>query len=196
VPNGFQRPDAEPIRCPAAPPRIGFVGPLNFFPNLEGIRWFARECWPRIKGRLPEVRLRLAGQGSDGGLKPAGADIDGLGWVENLAGEVATWSLMIIPLNLGAGTRVKLAQAFSLKCPVVSTSVGAYGYGLRNGVDAALADTPEAFAEACIRLVRQPGEAAAMAVRAWERFLTKWTWEAVTPRIWAAAESRLRVNAA
>jgi glycosyltransferase involved in cell wall biosynthesis len=115
--------------------------------------------------------------------------------VANIADEIATWSLMIIPLMVGAGTRVKLAQAFSLKCPVVSTSLGAYGYDLRNGVDVALADTSEAFADACVRMVRHPVEAEEMATKAWKQFLKNWTWEAITPRVWAAAESCLRVNA-
>ena len=139
--------------------------------------------------------MRLVGNGSDGALKPAGPDIDGLGWVANVAQEIATWTLMVLPLKTGAGTRVKLAQAFSLKCPVVSTSVGAYGYELRNGVDAALADMPEAFAYTCVRMVRHPVEAEEMATKAWWQFLKTWTWEAIAQRIWAAAESCLRINA-
>ena len=196
VPNGFRRPDTDPARCAANPPRIGFVGPFAHFPNLDGIRWFARECWPRIKSSCPDARLRIVGKGSDGDLKPIGPDIDGLGWVANVAEEIATWSVMIIPLNMGAGTRVKLAQAFSLKCPVVSTSVGAYGYDLRDGVQLALADSPEAFAGSCIRMVRHPEEANEMANRAWRQFLEKWTWEAISPRVWAAVETCLRLNSA
>jgi glycosyltransferase involved in cell wall biosynthesis len=192
IPNGFDRPDGEPLRKPAVPPRIGFVGPFPHPPNLEGIRWFVKNCWPLVKRVIPDVRLRIVGKGSEGDLKPAGPDIDGLGWVSDLAGEMASWSLMVVPIRSGAGTRVKLAHAFSLKCPVVCTSFGAYGYDIRNEVELLLADTAETFAEACVCLVRNPIKAGVMADRAWERFLKNWTWDAIAPRVWEAAEDCLR----
>jgi glycosyltransferase involved in cell wall biosynthesis len=103
---------------------------------------------------------------------------------------------MVVPVRLGAGTRVKIAQGFSLKCPVVSTSFGAYGYDVKDRVELFLADTAETFAEACIRMICHPIEANAMANRAWEQFLRKWTWDAIAPRVWAAAEDCLRLTAA
>jgi glycosyltransferase involved in cell wall biosynthesis len=196
IPNGFARPAAEPVRIPAAPPRIGFVGPFSHPPNLDGIRWFVNDCWPLVKRALPDVRLRIIGEGSEGDLKPAGRDIDGLGWVQDVADEMRTWSLMIVPVRLGAGTRVKIAQAFSLKCPVVSTSFGAYGYDVEEQVELLLADTARTFAEACTRMIRYPVEAKEMTNRAWERFLQEWTWDAIAPRVWAAAEDCLRLGAA
>jgi glycosyltransferase involved in cell wall biosynthesis len=192
IPNGFDRPTGEPSRTPTIPPRIGFVGPFSHPPNLEGICWFVKNCWPLIKRGIPDARLRIVGAESEGELKPVGPDIDGLGWVSDLAEEMATWSLMVVPIKSGAGTRVKLAHGFSLKCPVVCTSFGAYGYDIRDGVEALLADTADTFAEACVRIVRDPIEAGAMADRAWERFLQKWTWDAIAPRVLEAVEECLR----
>jgi glycosyltransferase involved in cell wall biosynthesis len=196
IPNGFERPIAEPVSRRVVPPRIGFIGPFSHPPNLDGIRWFVKECWPLIKREIPDARLRIVGKGSEGVLKPAGPDIDGLGWVSDLVDEIASWSLMIVPVRLGAGTRVKIAQAFSLKCPVVSTSFGAYGYDVEEQVELLLADTPRTFAEACTRMIHYPVEAKKMTNRAWERFLQEWTWDAIAPRVWAAAEDCLRLSAA
>jgi glycosyltransferase involved in cell wall biosynthesis len=192
IPNGFERSLAEPHRNPAVPPRIGFVGILDYEPNLAGIRWFAQQCWPRIKQAVPDARLRLMGRHSDGTLKPAGPDIDGLGWVADAADEIATWSAMVVPIHLGAGTRGKIAHAFSLKCPVVSTSLGAYGFEVVHGRELFLADSAETFAKACITVMRQPADAALVAERAWQQFLERWTWDAIRPRIWAAVEDCLR----
>jgi polysaccharide biosynthesis protein PslH len=192
IPNGFDQPSSEPVRKVATPPRIGFVGPFSHPPNLEGIRWFAKECWPLIKQQIPDARLRIVGKGSESELKPSGADIDGLGWVSDLADEVASWSLMVVPIRSGAGTRVKLAQALSLKCPVVSTSYGAYGYNAKDGNYMLLADAPDAFAKACVEVVGSPVQARAMANRGWHDFLKNWTWDAIAPRVWAAAEECLR----
>ena len=80
-----------------------------------------------------------------------------------------------------AGTRIKIAHGFSQKCPIVSTSLGAYGYELADGREIYLADSAEAFANACIRTIREPDKAAQMAERAWRQFLEKWTWDSIRP---------------
>jgi glycosyltransferase involved in cell wall biosynthesis len=194
IPNGFERPARPTPRNRATPPRFGFIGIFDYPPNLGAIQWFARECWPRIKRTLPEARLRLVGRHSDGTLQLSGQDIDGLGFVADVDQEIASWSAMIVPIQLGAGTRGKIAHAFSLRCPVISTSLGAYGYEAQNGREMMLADSPEDFANACIKAVRDAAEADAMAERAWVQFLEKWTWDSIRPRIWDAAQDCLRLS--
>lgn len=192
IPNGFERPAGEPDRDVTLPPRIGFMGPLGYFPNRDGIQWFVRECWPRVKAKVPDARLRLVGPETDGTLKPQGADIDGLGWLPVPSEETKTWSLMIVPIRVGGGTRVKIAYAFSQKCPVVSTSLGAYGYQLQNGRELYLTDSAEAFAQGCVAIIHDPQMAARMAELAWSEYLAKWTWDAIYPRVCAAVEDCMR----
>ena len=194
IPNGFERPQVEPKRKPVTPPRLGFIGLFSYAPNLEGVRWFMKKCWPKIKKEIPNVRLRLIGKDSSGPLRPADPDVDGLGWIADPAEEIASWSGMIVPIRLGSGTRVKVAEAFSRKCPLISTSFGARGYDLANGNELLLADTPEAFTGACIYMIKNPQEAAAIAQRAWLRFVQDWTWDAVAPRVWDTAEHCLRLK--
>ena len=191
IPNGFQRPAHEPLRNPLDPPRIGFIGLYSYSPNLEGMRWFVRECWPIVKRELPSARLRVVGRDSDGPLRPAGPDVDALGFIADASAEIATWSAMIVPVLHGAGTRVKIADAFSRKCPVISTCLGAFGYDVQSGRELSLADDPDAFAAACVALIRDRAAASNMADRAFAAFLQKWTWDAIAPRIQAAAEDAL-----
>ena len=192
IPNGYELPAQPPVRQPASPPRLGFIGIFDYEPNLQGIRWFAEKCWPLVKQKVPAARLRLVGRMSDGPCQPAGRDIDGLGWVPDVTKEMATWSAMIVPIQLGAGTRGKIAHGFSQQCPIVSTNIGAYGYGARDGEEMFLPDRAEDFAAACVNAMQQPDVAAAMAQKAHQQFLEKWTWDAIRPRIWAAAEAGLR----
>ncbi len=187
IPNGFERPRQEPKREQVQPPRIGFIGLFSYLPNRSGIQWFLKECWPRIKREIPDVRLRLVGKDTDGVLKPVGQDIDALGWVLDPAEEIATWSAMIIPLRFGAGTRIKIADAFSRKCPVVSTRLGALGYEVQDNRELLLADSPDEFAARCVSLIRDPARAASLAERAYGAFLEKWTWDAIAPRVRATA---------
>ncbi len=147
VPNGFERPASVPNPSPSAgPPRIGFIGLYSYAPNLDGMQWFFSESWPIVRKALPGVRFRLIGKDSDGPLKPIEPDVDVLGWVTDPAAEIATWSAMVIPIRIGGGTRIKIADAFSRKCPVVSTRFGALGYGVEEGKQLRLADTPRDFA--------------------------------------------------
>ena len=184
IPNGFERPAQEPMRHPTDPPRIGFIGLYSYLPNLEGMKWFVRSCWPLIKQQVPDARLRLVGKDTNGPMKPNAPDLDALGYLADAASEMATWSAMIIPIRLGGGTRVKIADAFSRKCPVVSTHLGAYGYDVQSGRELLLADNPNDFAQACVSLIRDRVAASAMADRAYAAFLQKWTWDAIAPKVW------------
>ncbi len=193
IPNGFERPEAEPLRSRAtSPPRLGFIGLYTYEPNRQGVRWFLKECWPIIRRQVRGIRFRLVGKGTDGSDRPLDPDVDVLGWMDDPAAEIATWAGMIIPIQFGGGTRIKIADAFSRKCPVVSTRLGAYGYEVEDRRQLRLADDPGSFASACVDLVNEPTAASAMAERAWTEFLEKWTWKAISPKICLAAEDCLR----
>jgi glycosyltransferase involved in cell wall biosynthesis len=191
IPNGFESPRTTPSHAPLSPPRIGFIGTLNYEPNVDGLKWFIRKVWPVIKSRQSDARLRLVGMGTDAGIAGEGADIDGLGFVDDVAAEVSGWTTSIVPINVGGGTRIKIAEAFSRKCPVVSTRLGAYGYSLESGRDLMLADSPGEMADACLRLINDPKLAEDMAERSWRRFQSEWSWEAIAPRVIDAVEASL-----
>jgi len=106
-----------------------------------------------------------------------GPDIIGLGWLEDPGDEIASWSAMIVPIKVGGGTRVKVAEGFARRCPVVATTIGAFGYDVENGREILLADRADDFASACILLLRDPEFGEALAERAHKRFLERWTWD-------------------
>jgi glycosyltransferase involved in cell wall biosynthesis len=181
VPNGFTAADSAPRRGPVSPPRLGFVGWLDAIPNRSGVEWFLQRAWPSVKRQVPDARLRLVGAGADA-LTPA-PDVDRLGYLPDPADEISSWSAMIVPIRIGAGTRVKIAHAFSASCPVVSTSLGAFGYDVESDRELLIADTPESFAAACVRVLRDPQLARELADRAWVKYSTCWTWEAIAPAV-------------
>ncbi len=179
VPNGFEEPPSRPARVPAQPPRVGFVGALWGRPNREGIGWFIKDVWPLVKSKSPHARLRLVGEDAGFNLSDDGPDIDQLGYLVDPNDEIGTWSAMVVPIRIGGGTRVKIAQAFSRNCPVVSTTIGAYGYSMKDGEEIAIADDIQAFAQACVRFIDDPAFGSAVAEKAWAKFQSSWTWRAV-----------------
>jgi glycosyltransferase involved in cell wall biosynthesis len=196
IPNGAERRTHESTPKRVQPPRLGFIGPLSFAPNKDGVDWFVRNCWPKIQQMVPGVRLRLVGRETNDSTRPVAPGIDRLGWIEDATKEIGTWSLMIAPIRMGAGTRLKVAEAFGQKCPLVSTRLGAFGYDVKHERELLLADRPRDFTDACVRLLQRPEEGVAMAERAWARFAGEWSWNAIAPKVWAAAEDALRGSGA
>ena len=141
-----------------------------------------------MKRVVPDARLRLIGLCSEKEFPQMGPDIDGLGFITDPTDEISTWSAMIVPIRFGSGTRVKIAEAFARRCPVVSTSIGAFGYQVVSGKDFLLADHPSEFAAACVELIRNPDAGRALAECARRKFLSSWTWDSIAPSVARAVE--------
>ncbi len=85
----------------------------------------------------------------------------------------------IVPLRIGGGTRLKIYEAMAAGIPVVSTTIGAEGLAVEHGVNIRLADTPQAFADECIRLLENEGEARRVAAAAREMVCGHFSWDRV-----------------
>ncbi len=137
-------------------PVVLFTGTMAYGPNADGARWLAREIWPAIRHALPDARLLIVGRDPQADVMALN-ERDGI----EVTGRVATMTpyferaaICVAPLRGGAGTRLKIAEALAAGRPVVSTTLGAAGSGLRDGEHLLLADDAESFAAAMIRLLR------------------------------------------
>jgi glycosyltransferase involved in cell wall biosynthesis len=176
IPNGSHPLPTRP-RVSSEPPRIGLIGNCTFTPNEEGLKWFIRDVWRRIKREFPGAQLRLVGRGSDGYLKDLGPDITGLGWLADPGDEIASWAAMIVPIKIGSGTRLKVVEGFARGCPVVATTLGAFGFEVSHGEQILLADRADDFASACNLLLRNHELGTAISEKAHKRFVERWTWD-------------------
>ena len=179
IPNGFERPVREVKREAAGKWRLGFIGNLEYGPNFDGLRWFGEKVWPLIIKESPQTKLRIAGEVPEkkGSLDRRG--FEWLGFVEDTLGEYAGWSAMVVPLRIGGGTRLKIVDAWSKKCPVVSTSVGAHGLEVTPEKDILLADQPETLAQACLKLLRDEAYGEKLAAAGEDLFEKKYTWDVI-----------------
>ncbi len=166
----------------AAEPVIGFLGSMDWLPNIEGIRWFVEQSLAAVRKVLPGVKLLIIGRNPPEALKRlAQADplIEFTGTVEDVRPHVARCRIMIVPLLSGGGTRIKLLEIMAAGRAVVSTTVGAEGLGLEHERHLILADTSQTFAEGVLRLLQDEQAAHAMSGRALR--------EAALPQSWQAA---------
>jgi glycosyltransferase involved in cell wall biosynthesis len=98
------------------------------------------------------------------------------GYVPELAPYLAQTSVFIVPLRAGGGMRVKIIDAWAWGLPIVSTSIGAEGIDIETGENILIGDTPEALAEAVVRVLRDPalGERLRTQGRAWVESHYNW----------------------
>jgi len=156
VPNGITLPPA-PSPEPALANTVLFVGTLGYGPNIDAVKWFAGDILPLIWRENADVRFTVAGYGSAGAL----ADVlrDPRCAVHespaDLAPLYAAAAVVVTPVRIGGGTRIKILEALARGRAVVSTTFAAEGLGLRGGVDLEYADTPTDFARRCVELLRE-----------------------------------------
>ena len=105
---------------------------------------------PLLRTRLPELKVWMVGRQPSAQLQARhdGQQVFVTGKVDEVVSFYRQATVSVVPLRSGGGTRLKILEAMGLGIPVVSTSVGAEGIDLRDGVDALLADTDQAFADA------------------------------------------------
>jgi len=106
-----------------------------------------------------------------------------VGQVPDMADELAVADLVVVPLRFGSGTRLKVLEAFAHRIPVVSTTLGAEGLGVEDGVHLLLADTSDGLAEACARLLDDEGLRQRLVERAHDLFRLHFTDEVVGAQV-------------
>ena len=128
--------DRFPPPRPVVPPVVLLAGSFLWRPNVEGALRFLAEGWPRVRGRVPAARLRIAGKGPPPALvsaaKAAGAEV--ARDVPSMPEEFAAASVLVVPLWVGAGARVKVVEAMAARLPVVATPLACEGLALAPGV--------------------------------------------------------------
>jgi glycosyltransferase involved in cell wall biosynthesis len=156
VPTGVDltqyRPDPN---APEPGPLVTFVGAMDWEPNVDAVEYFCSEVWPAIQAEVPEARVRIVGRNPDRRVAKWSSDsIEVTGRVPSVVEHLRQSAVVIVPLRIGGGTRLKIYEAMATAKAVVSTTIGAEGLDVHNGRDIILADDARSFAQAVIMLLR------------------------------------------
>ena len=132
-----------------------FLGGYRHPPNVDAVRFFAREVLPLIRAQEPDARFIIAGANPGPEVQElAGPHVVVTGQIDDLRDAFDAARVFVCPLRFGAGTKGKISTAMAYGLPVVSTSCGAEGMDLAEGREVLVADDPAAFAAACLRVHR------------------------------------------
>ncbi|MEX2597943.1 MAG: glycosyltransferase [Salibacteraceae bacterium] len=143
--------DLPKIDLKANEKEVFYAGTLDWEPNRDGLSWFLRECWPKVKNLCPEAKLNICGKGADEALKVImrnHKDVHYHGFVEDLDEIMKKSRCAIVPLRFGSGMKIKTFDAFYRGLPLVTTSIGAEGIDVLNKKHALIVNKAEEFAQA------------------------------------------------
>jgi glycosyltransferase involved in cell wall biosynthesis len=144
-------PEARP-----AEPRVVFTGSMDWKPNIDGVEYFCREIWPLVLAEVPRARFQIVGRDPHPRVRQlASASVEITGTVPSIVDYLRQASVVVIPLRIGGGTRIKIYEGMAMGKATVSTSIGAEGLDVHDGHDIILADEAGAFAAGIIRLLQQ-----------------------------------------
>jgi GT2 family glycosyltransferase/glycosyltransferase involved in cell wall biosynthesis len=130
-----------------------FIGNLAHTPNEDAVLFFMREVYPLVRRDLPGVRLDIIGDYASDAIKACNSDgVRILGYVPDVEPYLRNARVFIAPLRFGAGIKGKVGEAMAHGVPVVTTAIGAEGFGATHGLDVMIADDPASFAEAIKQL--------------------------------------------
>lgn len=187
VANGVDLDYYEPLSDPVEP-HLTFVGSLDWRPNQDGLRWFLESIWPLIQAGAPRARMSVVGRRPPKWARQFcsrhGARL--CADAPDVRPHLAEASVVVVPLRIGGGSRLKILEAMAAGKPVISTSIGAEGLNVRNDEHILIADSPEDFAHITVRLLNDAGRREALGCAGRRLVEAQYGWDAIAAELDAA----------
>jgi sugar transferase (PEP-CTERM/EpsH1 system associated) len=167
------------------PRHLVFTGSMDWIPNEDAMQHFCRDILPLIRAQEPDVTVSIVGRAPTPAVQRL-ADLPGVdvtGRVDDVRDYIATAAAYIVPIRIGGGTRLKIFEAMGMAKAVISTTVGAEGLPVSDGVDVAIADAPDAFAAAVVSVLRDPARRVQLERAARDLVVAHYDWSAVAGQL-------------
>ncbi len=160
IPNGV---DFSYFQAPAKPkaagcPVLAFLGRMDYYPNVEGIRYFVSQIYPAIRAAVPDAQLRIIGSNPIARVRKL-ARVPGVtvtGYVPDVREYLADVTVAVVPVRICRGTQNKMLESMSMGIPTVSTTQASKGVAAVAGRDFLAAADAQDFAKQVVRLLTDP----------------------------------------
>jgi glycosyltransferase involved in cell wall biosynthesis len=205
VPTGVDTEQYQPVpSAPGNPPLIVFTGSMDWEPNIDAVEYFCREIFPTVLAAFPDAKFQIVGRNPHPRVrKLASPSVEVTGTVPSVAEYLRNATVVIVPLRIGGGTRLKIFEAMAMRKALISTSIGAEGLDVTSGKDCLIADDAQSFAAAILTFLRDPSlrrsyedDAAALAARYdWSQIAKKFA-DALSDAVNAARTTERQTPAA
>ncbi len=189
--EGFSKLSNEVI-----PHRLMFFGDMYYKPNLDAVIYFCKEIFPIIKNKIPNISLYIVGPHSSTEVEGLRADpnITVMGYVRDLDSLIRKAAIVVVPIRLGGGIRIKTLHAMAMGKAVIATSLGAQGIDVIPEENIIIANEPEIFAKRTIELLENGQLRQRLGRNARKLIKEKYQWEPVIKKLERIYEEAVSFN--
>ncbi|MBN2303163.1 MAG: glycosyltransferase [Anaerolineae bacterium] len=162
-----------------------FTGSMSYRPNVDAALWFADTVFPLVREQCPNAKFFVVGSNPHPRLTALREreNIQVTGWVPDVNPFLHAAAVYIVPMRMGSGTRLKLLQAMAAGQAVVSTTSGAQGLTVQDGIELRLADTTPDFAQAVIDLLQHPAQRQTLGKTGAAYVKQYYDWPVIVPKL-------------
>lgn len=202
IPNGADLESYNPAPEKEEPDQIVSVSSLDWFPNQDALEYFAAEILPEITRTNSKAVVTIVGRRPPAAFKEKIQNVPGvrfLGEVQDVRPFLESASVVVVPLRIGGGSRLKILEALAAGKAVVSTTIGAEGLELTPGKDLIIADGPQEFAAAVLNLLKDPAKRQALGESGRQTVIAKYDWKEIAQRleeVWRRATQKQNLGKA
>jgi glycosyltransferase involved in cell wall biosynthesis len=186
VSNGADLEAYQRLAPATEPSELLFLASLDWFPNLDALAFFLREILPRILALEPKAILRIVGRRPSKALRKLVAvnqHTELVGEVQDVRPYLARAEVVVVPLRIAGGSRLKILEALAAGKAVVSTSIGAEGLELTPGEHFEAVDTPLQFAQRTAALLSNPAMRHRLGENGRRLVTERYGWDGIVPAL-------------
>ncbi|HZV03986.1 MAG TPA: glycosyltransferase [Gemmataceae bacterium] len=200
VENGVDTAYFQPQARRRNPRRLLFLGSLDWRPNLDGVSLLLERVFPAVRAAEPSATLCLVGRNPPEALRRQAAAMPGVELhanVPDVRPYLADCGMLVVPLRIGGGSRLKILEALASGTPVVSTWIGAEGLHLEPGQDLTVVDDIGDLVTAILFGIRHPDVLQAESERGREKVLEHYDWDRLAERmeqVWRQCATERRID--
>jgi len=196
IPAGVDSDKYHPLDQAEDTNSIIFSGNMGWLPNEDGIIWFYKNIFEKLKRDIPLIKFYIVGKDPSRRILRLNDNKNVIvtGFVEDERGFIARSMIFIDPIRIGGGIRLKILNAMAMAKPVVTTSVGAEGIVCNDGEDIMIADDENDFYQKIITLFKDDKKRQNIGTRGRKTVVENYSWEKITQKMHEEYLSLIRRN--
>jgi len=158
-------------------PVVVFTGAMDYWPNVDAVRWFAERVWPQVRESVPQARFFIVGARPTDAVRLLARrdEVVVTGWVEDVRPYLAHARLAVAPLRIARGIQNKVLEAMAMAVPVLASPAAMEGIQVQSDYEM-VPDGEKAWIRRAVEMLNA-GDSRETGARLRERVIERYAWE-------------------